>query len=197
MANFLEARAGVVDGLRRELVGPDPQGEPFDPATDTIDEESAWMPRRQAGTGEEILTRDGPDRRYGIAVLYGKGGRARRPEELAAGDGPPDPTKEDDDADVATSGFQEQAAQAQEQLGDEPVSHDLDLSGANEFRPTTMAVTFLTELPIGATLRLELSAGRYQERDITAGRQTRSWWFRSPCALRAEWRADDLRSRAG
>jgi hypothetical protein len=197
MASFIEARATVLDVLRRELVGPDPQGERFDPATDSIDEETAWMPRRQAGTGEEILTRDGPDRRYGIAVLYSQGGRTRPQEELAAGEGPPEPPRDDADADIATSGFQDRAAEAQEHLGGEASNQDLDLSGANEFRPTTMAVTFLADLPAGATMRLALSAGRYQQRDVIAGKQTRSWWFRSPCTLRAEWKAGDLRSRAG
>jgi hypothetical protein len=196
MAGFIEARAAVLDVLRRELVGPDPQGEPFDLAASAIDEESAWMPRRQVGTGEEILTRDSPDRRYGIAVLYCGRGRVAVHEQLAAGEGPPEPVAEDGDADIAASGFRGQAAQAQEQLGDEPTD-DLDLSGANEFRPTTMAVTFLAQLPSGATLRLDLSAGRYQQRDVPVGKQTRSWWFRSPCALRAEWTADDLRSRSG
>lgn len=88
MADFIEARTTVLDALRRELVGPDPQGESFDPATDIVDEETAWMPRRQAGNNDEILTRDGPDRRYGIAVLYSKGGRQPPQEELVAGEGP-------------------------------------------------------------------------------------------------------------
>jgi len=197
VASYLEARATVLDVLRRELVGPDPQGEPFDPATGTVDEETAWMPRRQAGNGEEILTRDSPDRRYGIAVLYSSGGRARPQEELMAGEGPPEPVEGDSDTDVATSGFQDRAGEAQGGLDYEKPDHDLDLSGANEFRPTTMAVTFLVDLTAGTHVHLALSAGRYLQREVPAGKQARSWWFRSPCTLRAEWTADNLRSRAG
>lgn len=197
MASYFHARAIVLDVLRRELVGPDPQGEPFDLATGSVDEGTAWMPRCQAGTGEEILTRDSPDRRYGIAVLYSNGGRARPQGELAAGEGPPEPSAGDTDVDVATAGFQTNAGEAQGHLGDEASSHDLDLSGANEFRTTTMAVTFLAELTIGTAVNLELTAGRYQQREIKTEKRARSWWFRSPCALQAGWSADELRSRAG
>lgn len=197
MPSFLDARAKSLAVLRRELVGPDPQGEPFDLASHTIDEETAWMPRRQAGNGEEILTRDSPDRRYGIGVLYSKGGRAPA-QQVATGDGPPeDEAAAESGPELATGYFQVQAASAYEDLGDEAPSQDLDLSGANDFRPTTMAVTFLAELAPGSTVRLRLSGGRYQQHDVAVGKQTRSWWFRSPCSLEVEWDGADLLARPG
>ncbi len=197
MPGFIEARAKSLAVLQRELVGPDPQGEPFDLASGSVDEETAWMPRRQAGSGEEILTRDSPDRRYGIGVIYSKGGRAPAQQEVATGDGPPEGVASASEPDVASGQFQAQAAAAHEDLGEEAPSQDLDLSGANEFRPTTMAVTFHAELPPGATLRLALTAGRYKQHDVAVGKQTRSWWFRSPCSLDAEWDGAELLSRSG
>jgi hypothetical protein len=194
----IEARHAVFEVLRRELVGPDPQGEPFDGDAGPVDESTAWMPRRQAASGEEILTRDGPDRRYGIGVLYSRAALARG-DEVTAGEGPPETPGEDTGPDLITRTFQTAAAQAQDGLGGEPAGADmdLDLSGANEYRPTTMAVSFLAELPTGAVLTLYLQAGRYQEREIAVGTRARAWWFRSPCALEAAWQADDLRYRAG
>src|SRR4051812_17036778 len=118
MPGFIDARSKSLAVLQRELVGPDPQGEPFDLATATVDEDTAWMPRTQAGTGDEILTRDGPDRRYGIGVLYSKGGRAPAQQEVAPGDGPPEDSTADSGPEVTTGEFQTQAAAAHEDLGD-------------------------------------------------------------------------------
>lgn len=197
MTDLIDARANVLLGLRRELVGPDPQGEPFDPSTGSLAEDSAWMPRRQADSGEEILTRDSPDRRYGIGVLYSRGGRTRGAEEVVAGEVPPGTPIVEDDPEVSSTQFQASAADALDNLSGEPPSNDLDLSGANEFRPTTMAVSFLADLPPGATITLAMSAGRYQERDVPVGGRTRSWWFRSPCSLAVTWAGDALASGTG
>jgi len=196
MTDFFDARVRVLEGLRRELVGPDPQGDPFDDSTQ-VDEDTAWMPRCQAGTGEEILTRDGPDRRYGIGVLYSRGGRSRGAQEVVAGEAPPEDPPTDADIEVTTAGFQAATSAALDNLSGEPPSDDLDLSGANEFRPSTMALTFLAKLPIGASITLAMTAGRYQARDVSVGKQTRSWWFRSKCSLGSVWSADALRSHAG
>lgn len=197
MNNFIDSRTQVLEALKRELVGPDPRGVAYDPLVDSIDEESAWMPRRQASTGEEILTRDGPDRRYGIGVLYSRGGRSRGAEEVVAGEAAPEPSITDAGPEITSVTFQAAAADALDNLGSEPPTDDLDLSGANDFRPTTMAVTFLAELPPESTITLSLSAGRYSARDVTVGRQTRSWWFRSSCALQAVWDGTTLSKRSG
>ena len=163
-----------------------------------FDEDTAWMPRRQAGTDEEILTRDAPNRRYGIGVLYSNGGRTAS-AEVTTGEGP---LEEDSSAaggptTIATAAFTNAVIKAQDDLGDETTSQDLDLSGANEYRPTTMAVTFLADLPPGSQVELALSAGRYRERDIAVGAKTRSWWFRSSCSMNATWDGSALISASG
>jgi len=198
VADYIAARNHVFDALKRELVGPDPLGTEIDVEQRiSIDEDTAWMPRRQAGTGEEILTRDAPNRRYGIGVLYSSGGRTPA-TEVTTGEGP---LEQDSSAaggpDVAAAAFTKAVIKAQDGLGDEAASQDLDLSGANEYRPTTMAVTFLADLPPGSRVELALSAGRYRERDIAVGAKTRSWWFRSSCSLNATWDGSTLISASG
>lgn len=178
-------------------MGPDPQGEPFDLARDVVDEDSRWKPRRQAHSGEEILTRDRPDRRYGVGVLYSQDCRAEGNFEIASGDGPPDDPLLDDEPKLVSNRFEAATDSARDALDDESPSYDLDLSGANESRPSTMAVTFLAELPSSANVRLSLTAGRYTRHQISVGKHQRAWWFRSPCSLVAEWGADQLMSRAG
>ena len=131
MADYLAARARMLDDLRRELVGPDPQGDEID--TDekiTLNENTSWLPRRQAGTGEEILTHDGPNRRYGIGVLYTQGSR-RTSEEVPTGEGPVEHSGSDDGGPaIASASFTRHVSEAIDGLGEEAESSDLDLSGA-------------------------------------------------------------------
>ena len=197
MPEFSGAREQVLGVLQRELVGPDPQGDFFDIDQDLVDAETAWLPRRQAGTGEEILTRDGPDRRYGVGVLYSAGGRAPSQSRVAAGDGPPEEPMDDASPDLATSEFLESVQSAGDEIGSEPASDDLDLSGANDYRPSTLAVTFLAELPDGSEVRMKLAAGRYRQHDIDVAEWTRTWWFRSPCSLDTVWDGTVLRTEDG
>jgi len=68
----------VLQEIRKELVGPAPSGQEidctkplsFDNASD------ARGPWRQMGSGEEILHRDPPTKRYGVGVLYPSTARA-------------------------------------------------------------------------------------------------------------------------
>ncbi|WP_428119290.1 helicase-related protein [Candidatus Poriferisodalis sp.] len=197
MPQFAEARAHTLAVLQRELVGPDPQGEPFDPESDVVDEGTRWMPRRQELNGEEILTRDAPDRRYGVGVIYSAGCRDALGQEVVAGDGPPDEPLGEAEPKLVANKFLVEAESARDGLGDSAPTDDLDLSGANEFRPTTMAVTFLAELPSDATVRLTLKAGRYKKRTIRVGRHDRVWWFRNPCSVEVKWDASQLMARSG
>ena len=62
----------MLDALRRELVGPDPQGDPIDCSAKVAfqEQQESYGPYRDRTTGEEILQRDRPTKRYGIGVLY-------------------------------------------------------------------------------------------------------------------------------
>ena len=197
MADFIAARNRVLDALYRELVGPDPQGDEIDASEKiSVDEETAWMPRRQANTGEEILTRDAPNRRYGIGVLYSGGGR-QAAVEVTTGEGPLEQPASADGPTITSTSFNKEVTRAQNDLGDETTSHDLDLSGANEYRPTTMAITFLADLPPGSQVKLAITGGRYQERDVAVGAKTRSWRVRFSCSLNAIWDGLTLVSASG
>src|SRR5215469_8124161 len=72
MVDHIADRVGLLGSLRRELVGPDPRGEELDCTQLVMFEtaEKSYGPWRQKGSGEEILQRDPPTKRYGIGVLY-------------------------------------------------------------------------------------------------------------------------------
>src|SRR5258708_33253839 len=75
MPDHIKNRAGIVVALAEELIGPAPRGREIDCSGDvsfsTIPE--SYGPFKQAGSGEEILQRDTPTKRYGIGVLYPQG----------------------------------------------------------------------------------------------------------------------------
>src|SRR5438876_8414157 len=65
-------RDRIIQALREELVGPSPQGSELDFSgeVDFQDAKESYKPRRQKGSGDEILQRDRPLRRYGVGVLF-------------------------------------------------------------------------------------------------------------------------------
>jgi hypothetical protein len=61
VATHMENRTQLIISLREELVGPSPQGEELDCSGEI---------RFEDASGEEILMRDRPVKRYGVGVLY-------------------------------------------------------------------------------------------------------------------------------
>ena len=75
MANYVKGRTVVLQALKEELVGPSPQGKEIDCSQPVsfVDAKQAYGPWQQKGSGEEILIRDTPVKRYGVGVLYPMG----------------------------------------------------------------------------------------------------------------------------
>jgi len=159
----------------------------------------SYGPWRQKGSGEEILLRDPPCKRYGVGVLY--------PMETHADELSQDPTGE---AFIKASGTGEDAShpeyivtdQAQQLMDEinkradeskfEPESYDFDLSPANAFKQSSMGISFLAELPEDAILFVEATGGRYRKHIVTIEGRERIWWLRSPVSIRAEYNALSL-----
>ena len=210
MPEFLEGRQRLVTALREELVGPCPRGTAIDCTGEVSfpDRESAYGPWRQMGSGEEILHRDRPIKRYGVGVLYppetqgeadpGKTGSEESSDEL-----PPD---EEDEV------LEDKAARSLEDIaGRDPGGSDesdFDLSTANSYRPSAIGLSFVCQPADGSHLAVQLEAGRYHPKAVTVHlppkdgeddaplHQTRRWWLRSPVTLTARFSASELTSGA-
>jgi hypothetical protein len=201
---FLASRKKVARALREELVGPCPRGEAIDCSGEITfaDRESSWGPWRQMGSGEEILQRDRPIKRYGIGVLYPPG---------TEGDRDPGEQAENVGEEVTKAGREdiigEKAAASIERIAErrgrgEDEESDFDLSSANSFRPSAMGLSFVCRLPAGSSLAVAVEGGRYREKDITVGSidedtgeeraQTWRWWLRSRVRLSARFSASEL-----
>ena len=180
MADHVEGRRQVIAALREELFGPCPAGTPIDTSlpVEFIRKEDSYGPWFDAASGEEILQRDPPTRRYGIGVLYpprtphadiADGAAGPEGQEPAAGDGP-----------VSVGDRRARST------GTDPADDDdLDLSGANDYRPSSMALTFLARPRDIATISIQLTGGRYRQLKIRVDGADRKWWVRSPVQIGA------------
>lgn len=204
MSVHIGNRDKILETLRSELVGPSPQGDEIDCKGDVhfSTAEEFYRPYRQAESGQEILQRDPPCKRYGVGVLY-----------------PLDLSMEDEGAGVPGSGMSieldsadfvepesntHDVIQGPENVLDkrsskvgEAEGNDLDISSANRYRPSTMGVSFLAMLGEGARLEIEASGGRYVGKAVSYGvgeREQRKWWLRVPVKLDAAFEGGALRT---
>jgi hypothetical protein len=199
MPDHIANRDTVLRGLRQELVGPCPHGQEIDCTRQVQldDAEVAYLPYRQLGSGEEILQRDSPSKRYGIGVLYPMEARID-PQELDAQIPPPDPDPDAPRTERGAGPLLESAAQDCAKIADraearspEADSDDFDLSTANAYRPSSMAVSFLVRIPEGAELSVKATGGRYAIKDVSIVGRDREWWLRSAVQISGRFcRAD-------
>lgn len=199
-AQHVPNRDVVVDGLRRELVGPSPQGKEIDTSGEVAFEakEASYGPWRQSGSGEEILTRDTPCKRYGVGVLYPIATEAGTPGENESVDIPE--RSNPAEGDILT----EEGAQALgkilekadakshvSELSNED-SSQFDLTGANAYNPSTMGVSFLVELPAKSELVVVVECGRYRAKQVHVAGVGRTWWIREPVSMRCTFSRESL-----
>jgi len=188
----VEARDTLEAAVRRELFGP-PAGEsgrgmPLDLSSGSVHFES-WPATygmwHDTATGEEILTESEPLRRYGIGVLYPRGAEARGtlPESTAGTSGLP---ADDEIRDVDPSG---EIAPSRQPDSD---TDDFDLSDANSFQPSAMAVSFRVRLVTGQSLQVKVSCASYEKVPVAIATSKREWWLRRPLTMTADVRAHSL-----
>ena len=200
MPEHLANRNRVIEALREELVGPSPQGNPIDCGVQIRFEHAAesYGPWRQKGSGDEILLRDPPTKRYGVAVLFpsGTGYDSVSIEEFTESASESGATRDNAYSFVVDS---ENASTDEIDLesllqGSETESEDMDLSTSNSFKPSSMAVSFLAELTEGSEILVEASGGRYRKKAITVEGNERVWWLRSSVEVKSKFSPDDVLS---
>lgn len=188
----LEARNIVEAGLRRELFGPlggeEPSGRPIDCARGVIAFATAEESRGQfhdAATLQEILTIGTPLQRYGIGVLHS--GAAAGGTAIG----------ESGDTDMDLTGVPGVATSADDPGGppveikgqlrhDEADSDDFDLTDANSFKPSAMAISFQCRVPVRGLLHVRVTGAHYERLSVHIPGLSKpvDWWRRRPFTLR-------------
>lgn len=201
-------RECVKGALCKELVGPDPQGQELDCNSAVYFEnwEEAAGPYKQKETGEEILQKDTPRIRYGVAVLYPIG---QLDAEIEAGDEQDGIAEDEQESDGRR--FAENAQDSIEQISarnDRPdddssnqsddsetdTDDDFTLASANEMRQSCMGVSFVAEVTNDCQLVVKASGGRYSAFNVHIASADKSvvWWRRSAATLRATFSGAQL-----
>jgi Helicase conserved C-terminal domain len=209
LTDHIARRAEVLAALVEELLGPAPRGEPIDCSEEIrfAEVKDAFASRTQADTGDEILVRDRPTKRYGVGVLS--------PPALLVEEGAPEPGETEpgaeeqealgearesaDEDDALSQAGADRLRQAAERIADEKRADDDDyeLASVNSYRPSTMAVTFLANLPEGGRLQVRATGGRYVRKEVAIPGGTRVWWLRKPVEAEATFEAKRLIEGAG
>lgn len=187
----LEARAIVEAELRRELFGPlgseEPSGKPLDCSSGTLTFVTAEESRGQfhdSVTLQEILTIGTPLTRYGIGVLYSGasiGGTAMGDpggEDIDL-TGIPGIARNEDDPDGPPVEIQGSLRH------DEADSDDFDLTDANSFKPSAMAISFQCRIPAGGSLSVTVTGAHYEKLSVYIPGVSKpvDWWRRRPFTL--------------
>ncbi len=204
MVDHVSNREVIISALKEELVGPFPQGEELDtskPIKFDKDDRS-YGPWRQMGTGEEILLRDTPTKRYGIGVLYPYGTSS---ESNVAASGPDaigligQSQKDEQESDIRQNGegeeIEKNLEKAREKLGrlrGDTGQNDLDLSLANSYSPCSMGVSFLAEIKDNASLIVKVTGGRYSKLSAQVGSSQYTWWVRASVSIDADFTGSSL-----
>lgn len=194
MPDFIKGRESMIQALKEELVGPSPQGKEID-VTQLISFDEAkqsYGPWKQKDSCEEILTRDPPHKRYGIGVLY----PMETPSEETGKESSVETNVNDENvAEIVTASGREAISKIEERTGvpnSELQNYDFDLSPTNTFRPSSMGVSFLAELPPDGILTVDVSGGRYQKHEVLIEKKERLWWLRSSVSMQVKFDASAI-----
>src|SRR5690606_3453676 len=136
--------------------------------------------------------------RYGVGVLYPMEAPIT-PEELETQPPAPDEEVGPESPGAVTEPLTASAirdceaiaARAEHRLP-EADSDDFDLSSANAYKPSSMAVSLLVRLPEGAELVVSATGGRYAIKPVMLVGRERDWWLRSPVRLSSRFRHEDF-----
>ena len=200
MVDHISNRDKITEVLIRELFGPSPDGQELDTSKPVIFQKSedAYGPFCEKGTGEEILQRDPPLKRYGVGVLYPFG--TLKEEKTDGQDSIGLVTSESNGLaieanDTGTENLVKNTDKVLESISGTVADtnpSDFDLSMANTYKPSSIGVSFLAEFPEGSKLVVEATGGRYRGLPVQIGGSERIWWVRSPVTIQAEFNAQDI-----
>ena len=177
----IKNRDKLIQFIRSEMIGPCLTGDKLDCSGEIQFEkwEDANKPWVQKENGDEIIRKETPVNRYGIGVLY--------PPQVAHDESAPSDNVESDGMIESTSSEGEIGIAEIKTVGkpenDISDTDDFDLSLTSTLQPSSMAVSFLAELPEDSKLTVSVSGGRYLQKEVTIAGTKRKWFFRQPVFL--------------
>lgn len=202
----LEARETIESAVRRELFGPREDELFLGTAVDCSGAHIALTPEQaksfiyhDAVSGQELLTKADPLRRYGIGVLHGGGTPGVQGSPIVHD------VEDSEDIDLVgvtgllTNEIDEDAPaivlpELPQRGGAD--DDDFDLKDANTLKPSAMAISFKVRVRPGGSLQIRTQAASYKRMETTIPGDSRraEWWVRQPIHLTGMIPASDLLS---
>jgi hypothetical protein len=177
----IENREKLVHFIRSEMIGPCLTGDKLDCSGEIKIEkwEDAGRPRVQKENGDEIISKETPVNRYGIGVLYPR--QVLHEETLSTDkEGPADLRENTGDDEEQKITEIKSVGKLENEISD---TDDFDLSLTSTLQPSSMAVSFLAELPEGSALHVSVDGGRYLQKAVTIEGTTRRWFLRHAVSI--------------
>lgn len=190
----LKNREVIYNSLKEEFIGPSVSHKSIALNTnETVLFDNAnelYRPYKDQATGEEILQQP-PLRRYGVAVLYPL--KTAKDEII------------EDKEEIIDINHTEQLIHEEALLDLEAIDKrnevdvddiDLDISSANAYQQSSMAISFKASFPKGSVLVIHVNGGRYRPISVKLRgereRTIRKWWVRVPVNFVVEVKAEKL-----
>ena len=156
----------------------------------------SYGPWKQHASGEEILQRDPPTKRYGVALLFpaDTGYDSVSIEEFSDDVSDGANYSESSYSEMSDSANRPTEGQSLDAWQDEveAESDDFDLSTSNSYKPSSMAVSFLADLPEESEVVVEVTGGRYQKKSVLVEGHERIWWLRQPVTMKSRFSSTDI-----
>jgi Helicase conserved C-terminal domain len=197
MIDHIANRSHIINFMKRELMGPDPQGPELDFSTNVSFDhrKDTYGSFREKGSGEEILTRDYPLKRYGVGILFCPDYRNEFDDEQDL-DGDVVTDKNTITATLDSLLLKEKATRdldkMQKRDSEDNPGESSDIHSANSYRPSSIALSMLARLPQNGRIRIEVTGGRYISKTVRVEKSDQYWWLRRPVRLVVEAQLDEL-----
>ena len=189
MIDFLKSRSYLIEEIKKEVIGPEPCGEPI--SLNNIPEKHAdkpFGPFFNEKDNQEILILESPLEKYGSAIIF--------PKQIHS-------QNENDENDEITGLRSNQLnandlelnnyvqdVDSRSRVKGEDTETEFDLSGSNTFKPSSMGMSFFAKIPKNCNLIIESSKkspmGIYKKFiPKYEDNKTKKWWVREDLHFKA------------
>jgi hypothetical protein len=189
----LENRDLLYNGLKREFIGPSVSDNSTSISCniDVVfqNKEDLYKPYKSKETGEEIL-QEQPSRRYGAAVLYPYGFGRDEDQQLAQ--------VSENTVELVNKKDVEAIELRNNSNFKDDNNSELDISSANEYQQSSMAVSFRARFYPGSELTINVTGGRYNSvrARLQGDKKERKWWVRSPVNIKVKYTAEQVNAES-
>ncbi|MDB4234132.1 helicase-related protein [Alphaproteobacteria bacterium] len=156
MVDFLKSRSYLINEIKKEIIGPEPCGDPINLNIDfPKQDDKPYGPFYNEKDNQEILILESPLQKYGSAIIFPKQNHPQvEDDENAAISGLRSNQLDENDL-VLNNNFK--GLESRSRIDGEDTETEFDLSGSNTYKPSSMGLSFFAKIPKNCDLIIETS----------------------------------------